>query len=438
MSSNNLTISQLKIKWSKEKESYKIQEVGSGVQIFVKDVFQSEYIFSLKRGLKSTLLEIRKNEFLEEEKTKAQRKADIVIYISPEIIIPVEIEKYQNIEAGKRQLLSYQADLDKKYGILTDGFTWHFYTNNIFREFNLNKILDETELFLEFWKEYIKPEFYYLLFFEPFGQLSLIKQETLPVEQNRQMFFEDITRLIRGFKNKLNIEGYFNGLDKIMREKRAVEITYAYIIQFILYKTLVDNEFGSFKEKFDNIVVKNIHQYLKEKRYKDILGTIDMISDQISKNIYRPFLKEQEFINQKLSQLYRVENKLSDISPWLDIFVFIKKYNFANIENEIFGYIYENYLKELYGEEKKGQYFTDYAVVNFMLQQIGFTPDEIKNRYKADKNSISLIDPACGSGTFLYSAVNQIINPTEPLEPGTILRILNVDVVRNVMVEINQ
>lgn len=409
MSSNEVTIFQLKSKWNKDKEFYKIQEVGSGTQIFVKDALHCEDLFKLKKGLKSTPLEKRKYEFLEEEKTKAQRRADIVIYISPEIIIPVEIEKYQNIEAGKKQLLSYQADLDKKYGILTDGFTWRFYTNNIFREFNINKILDETDLFLEFWKEYIKPEFYYLLFFEPFGQLSLTKQETLPVEQNRQMFFEDITRLIRGFKYKLNIEGYFNGLDKKTREKRAVEITYAYIIQFILYKTLVDNEFGSFKEEFDNIVAKKIHQYLREKRYKDILGTIDMISDKISKNIYRPFLKEQEFINQKLSQLYRVENKLSDISPWLDIFVFIKKYNFANIENEIFGYVYENYLKELYEEEKKGQYFTDYAIVNFMLQQIGFTPEEIKNRYKADKNSISLIDPACGSGTFLYSAVNQII-----------------------------
>jgi len=413
MSSNNLTISQLKNKWIKDKEFYKIQEVGSGTQIFVKDALHCEDLFKLKKGLKSTPLEKRKYEFLEEEKTKAQRRADIVIYISPEITIPVEIEKYQNIEAGKKQLLSYQADLDKKYGILTDGFTWRFYTNNIFREFNINKILDETELFLEFWKEYIKPEFYYLLFFEPFGQLSLIKQETLPVEQNRQMFFEDITRLIRGFKYKLNIEGYFNGLDKKTREKRAVEITYAYIIQFILYKTLVDNEFGSFKEEFDNIVVKKIHQHLKEKRYKDILGTIDMISDNISKNIYRPFLKEQEFINQKLSQLYRVENKLSDVSPWLDIFVFIKKYNFANIENEIFGYIYENYLKELYEETKRGQYFTGPAIVNFMLQQIGFTPAKLKEKYNKDKNSVSLIDPACGSGTFLYSAVNEIVKSFE-------------------------
>jgi len=160
---------ELKNKWNKEKEAYKIQEVGSGVQIFVKDTLQSEDVFALRKGLKSTVLEKRKSEFLEEEKTKEQRKADIVIYISSDIIIPVEIEKYQNIEAGTKQLLNYQADLDKKYGILTDGFTWRFYNNNIFREFNLNQILDETELFLEFWKEYIKPEFYYLLFFEPFG-----------------------------------------------------------------------------------------------------------------------------------------------------------------------------------------------------------------------------------------------------------------------------
>lgn len=404
-----MNIRELKTKWNKEKEAYKIQEVGSGVQIFVKDILQLEEIFALRKGLKSTSLERRKNEFLEEEKTKEQRKADIVIYISSDIIIPVEIEKYQNIEAGTKQLLSYKADLDKKYGILTDGFTWRFYTNNIFREFNLNQILDETGLFLDFWKEYIKPEFYYLLFFEPFGQLQLVKQEKLPVEQNRQMFFEDITKLIRGFKNKLKIEGYLNSLDKKTKEKTAIELTYAYIIQFILYKTLVDNDFGKFKKEFENIV-ETIHKCLKEKRYKEILGIIDGISAQISKNIYKPFSKEQEFINQKLLQLYRsVENKLSDVSPWLDIFVFIKKYNFANIENEIFGYIYENYLKELYAEEKKGQYFTDPAVVNFMLQQMGFTPEEIEKKYNTDKNSISLIDPACGSGTFLYSAVNQII-----------------------------
>jgi hypothetical protein len=404
-----MTKKELKAKWNKEKDAYISQEVGSGSQKFVKDILKSEEIFNLKEGLKSTKQEKRKNEFLEEEKTKERRQADIIIYISQDIVIPVEVEKYQNIEIGTKQILAYKTDLDKKYGILTDGFTWRFYTNNIFREFNLYQILDETNIFLAFWQEYVKPEHYYLLFFEQVGQLQLIKQEKLPVDDNRQMFFEDITKLIRNFKDKLEVEGYFNGVDKKTKEKRAVEITYAYIIQFILYKTLVDNSFGNFESEFKNTVEK-IHQNLKEKQYKNILGIINGISVKISQNIYRPFKKEQEFIQDKLLKLWRsIENKLSGVSPWLDIFVFIKKYNFANIENEIFGYIYENYLKEIFEEKKKGQYFTDPAVVNFMLHQIGFTTEEIKKRYKDDINSISLIDPACGSGTFLYSAVNQII-----------------------------
>ncbi len=406
----SLKISQLKSKWNKEKNFYKTQEVGSGVQIFVKDVLKSEEIFNLKVGFASTPLERRRNEFVEEKKTKDSRRADIVIYVSPDITIPVEVEKYQNIEAGIGQLLQYQADLDKKYGILTDGYTWRFYNNNIFRKFTLNQILDETEEFLEFWKEYTKPEFYYLSFFESPGQLTLLKEiEKLLVEDNRLIFFEDIRKLIRGFKHKLNIEGYFEGLEKKEREKKAVEITYAYIIQFILYKTLVDNDFDDFKKEFSK-KQNGIYECLKVKQFGKILGIINGISNEISKNIYRPFAKEQEFITNKILELFnKPKNELHEVSPWLDIFVFIKKYNFASVKNEIFGYIYENYLKELYEDKKKGQYFTDPAVVNFMLRQVGYTPEKLREKLRNDKESISLIDPACGSGTFLYSATNELI-----------------------------
>jgi len=107
-------------------------------------------------------------------------------------------------------------------------------------------------------------------------------------------------------------------------------------------------------------------------------------------------------------------SELHDVSPWLDIFVFIKKYNFAEVRNEIFGYIYENYLKELYEDQKKGQYFTDPAIVNFMLEQVGYTPENLKKRISSDKNTISLIDPSCGSGTFLYSAIDTLIRTIGP------------------------
>lgn len=315
----------LQTKWNKEKDSYRIKEVGSGVQKFVKDVLKSEDFFNLKEGLESTPLENRKNEFTEESKTKAARKADIIIYLNPDIVIPVEVEKYGNIKAGLDQLLQYQLDIEKKYGILTDGFSWQFFNNAyLLKEFKLDQILDKPDLFRDFWQEYIKPEFYYLSFFEEIGQLKML-QEDLSVGLRRQDFFRDITTLIRSFKNKLDIEGYFTGLEKKEKEKRAIEITYAYIIQFILYKTLVDNEFDDFARNFDDIN-NSIFECLKQKQYGRILAVIDGISNNISKNIYRPFAKEQEFITKTVLELIRSpKNELHDVSPWLDIFVFIKK-----------------------------------------------------------------------------------------------------------------
>jgi len=407
-----MEIKELKSKWSKEKSSYAVKEVGDGVQKFVKDMLKAEDIFVLKESLISTPKEKKRNEFSEESKTKASRRADIIIYINSDIVIPVEVEKYGNIKAGLDQLFQYQLDLDKKYGILTDGYTWQFYNNNyLLQQFDLGQIFSNPKLFKDFWQEYIKPENYYLSFFEEKGQLKIIPED-ISVDKKRQDFFRDITTLIRSFKNKLQIEGYLEETDKKQKERKAIEITYAYIIQFILYKTLVDNDFANFKKEFSDIQ-SSIYECLQVKQYGKILGTINGISNEISKNIYRPFTKEQEFIQTKLLELFHnPKNELHEVSPWLDIFVFIKKYNFANVRNEIFGYIYENYLKELYEETQKGQYFTDPDVVNFMLNQIGYTPEEIKKRLDNNPTEeyISIIDPSCGSGTFLYSVVNQIID----------------------------
>lgn len=170
MNTNRLTISQLKTKWNKEKEFYKFQELGTGVQSFVKNVLESSQIFNSKEGKLSTRNEDRKEEFIHEKKTKNHRRGDFVIFADSEIVIPIEVECYGNIEKGKEQLYAYQGDLRKKYGILTDGFTWRFYNNRIpIREFSLTQIFPDPVLFVDFWKEYIKPEYYYLSFFEKSG-----------------------------------------------------------------------------------------------------------------------------------------------------------------------------------------------------------------------------------------------------------------------------
>jgi len=107
--------------------------------------------------------------------------------------------------------------------------------------------------------------------------------------------------------------------------------------------------------------------------------------------------------------------------------VFIKKYNFQNVHNEIFGYVYENYLKELYEEEKKGQYFTDPSVVNFMLEQVGYTAKEIRNKIKAgEQDKLSIVDPACGSGTFLYRATDEVVKSFGTITDETSKEIENI------------
>ena len=147
-----LTIQQLRQKWNAEEAAYRQVEVGSGTQKFVKHVLLAEQLFALKEGLLTTSLEKRHLEFVEEPGKKG-RHADVVIYASPETVIPVEVERHGNIKAGIVQLLQYQADWDKKYGILTDGFEWRFYNNNIYRSFFLDDILAEPETFLAFWHE---------------------------------------------------------------------------------------------------------------------------------------------------------------------------------------------------------------------------------------------------------------------------------------------
>lgn len=405
-----ITLDTLKTLWKKEKDFYRTAEVGSGVQKFANKVFQCSKLFNLKEGSGSTKDLKRENEFLEEAKKKG-RRADVVIFIDSEIIIPVEVEKHGNIKAGVKQIYNYQADWVKKYGILTDGNEYRFYNNTIVeRTFFIDKVLENPTDLITFWKEYVTPEYYYLSFFEKKGQQQLFDEYIPNLDEVREDFFKDITNLIENFKDKLNLKGYFKEVkDETEREKKAVEITYAYLIQFILYKTLVDNSFADFEEDWKQRI-KAIDKALHSESYGEILQRIQGISKKISQNIYKRFNDEQEVINTHLEGiLLKPKNEINDVSVWLDILLFINRYNFNNVQNEIFGYVYENYLKDLYIDEKKGQYFTDPLVVDFMLEQIGYTSENLKKRYAKDKDSISIIDPSCGSGTFLYNATNRLV-----------------------------
>lgn len=404
------TIKDLAKLWEQEKEEYKTAEIGTGVQRFVKHIFECEELFNLEEGKLSTADLKRRNEFLTEGKKKG-RRADVVIFIDSDIIIPVEVEKHTHIKSGIKQIYNYQGDWTKKLGLLTDGNEWWFYNNRfVEKRFFIEDILKNPTNFLTYWKEYTTADYYYRSFFEKVGQLKLFEEPAPHVDEVREDFFIDITNLIENFENKLNLKGYFKKeKDDTERKKKAVEITYAYLIQFILYKVLVDNAFSDFEKDWE-ARLKSIDIAIKAEVYGDVLTKIKGIGDKISNKIYKRFNDEQLMINDKLKEILSIpKTEISDVSVWLDIMLFINRYNFANVQNEIFGYVYENYLKDLYLNEKKGQYFTDPDVVDFMLNEMGYNKENLQSRYNKDKDSISIIDPSCGSGTFLYNATNRIV-----------------------------
>ena len=398
------SISNLKQKWTDNSEGYKTKEVGSGVHSFISDILESNEFFNLKKTVTKSHANYT---FVHETESGKAGRPDFVLYINKDIIIPVEAKCYGRIEEGITQLYRYQTGFDRQFGILTDGNEWRFYRGPNYRRFMLDNMLANHKDFFVFWTDYTKTENYYIELFNKSGQTDLFESKIdLNDPENRKLFFDDTTRLVKNFKVKMKALGVWGlDFDKIF-EKTAVETSYAYLIQFILYKVLVDNYYGSMREEYE-AMMRRMQKYVKDEDFYDpILKEVKGIAEYVSRNIYKPFKKEQESITESLFSQFKKNLTIDDIAPWLDIIGYIDKYSFANLRNEIFGFVYENYLKDLYSDSKRGQYFTDPAVVNYMLQEIGYA----KKALIADHDKISIIDPSCGAGTFLYSATDRIIS----------------------------
>jgi len=122
----------------------------------------------------------------------------------------------------------------------------------------------------------------------------------------------------------------------------------------------------------------------------------------LSKDIYNWILDLDEYlITDLLVELIRLFNDI----------------NFNKVNQDILGDIYEHYLEQEEEEVSQktyrrllGQYYTPKPIVRFMWY---LTRDVIKRNYGRDiydknENYLSVVDPACGSGTFISEAILQI------------------------------
>lgn len=82
----------------------------------------------------------------------------------------------------------------------------------------------------------------------------------------------------------------------------------------------------------------------------------------------------------------------------------LNHFEFSSVDRDVLGHLYQEHLPP---EERKmlGEFYTPTAIVDLILDSVGYTAD---NQIETDE--YDLLDPACGSGTFLVRAANRLLD----------------------------
>jgi len=108
----------------------------------------------------------------------------------------------------------------------------------------------------------------------------------------------------------------------------------------------------------------------------------------------------------------------------------LNRFDFEYVNRDILGHVYEDYLPK---QERKelGEYYTPLEVVQFMLDSVDYRPNQRIGRKK-------VLDPACGSGTFLTEVTERLIQHYVDKFGRESVHRLNPDEARTVLERVEQ
>ncbi|ELZ98750.1 type i restriction-modification system methyltransferase subunit [Haloferax mucosum ATCC BAA-1512] len=108
----------------------------------------------------------------------------------------------------------------------------------------------------------------------------------------------------------------------------------------------------------------------------------------------------------------------------------LNRFNFGYVNRDILGHVYEDYLPK---KERKelGEYYTPLEVVQFMLDSVDYRPNEGIGRKK-------VLDPACGSGTFLTEVTERLIQHFLRKFNKNSIHALNADEARTILERVEE
>jgi type I restriction-modification system DNA methylase subunit len=181
------------------------------------------------------------------------------------------------------------------------------------------------------------------------------------------------------------------------RDEFALQAAYVIFIRLLLIRVCEDKGIFANRLLSDGGIAlwqENIKRYfLFTNGETNTYGPLLEMAYENAQNIYAQFFTRRELFNwfqlnqrQLIMALHR-----------------LNRFDFAAVDSDIIGTIYNTYVgrKE---KREKGQYYTPPEIVNYMLDTIGYTGTNIIGANK------KLLDPACGSGSFLVTATRRLVD----------------------------
>jgi type I restriction-modification system DNA methylase subunit len=303
----------------------------------------------------------------------------------------VDPERYDDFDISDRQDVSDDDGFDNLLGSLTTALDdyWTPYTVRAFDEYQeryeeFREKADDLESQIETLQEQGHGDDTEIAELE--SQLAELRDD---YEQYRA-FHSDYETWVRLSNRQENDDD--DNKRVFCRESIYVQINKILLIRIAEDKDLTE-EMISDGGVMDFFAFWNDFARYVDRNYVDLF---DVASEELSE-IYDRLYSRQIFdweINSDDEDLDDVVKKT---------FWHLNHYDFQNVDRDVLGHLYERHLPP---KERKelGEFYTPTSVVDLILDRVGYTSDQ-----PIDQPEHDLVDPACGSGTFLVRAAGRLL-----------------------------
>jgi adenine-specific DNA-methyltransferase len=262
------------------------------------------------------------------------------------------------------------------------------------------------------WTEYLTSEKLWWLSPDAFKKGVLDKEADKVGRRPKKIIDEQLAKDLIRWRDLLrkDLEGYNLKIDK----QKIAEYVQKILDRLIFIRTLEDR-------KIEDVILQPLAREWEEKegiKANKLLSALNKTFRRIDKTYNSGLFAEGacDYLGDKID---------ADDNTFVEIINELYKtrdkgirYNFADIPADIFGGIYEQYLGYIQKEDLKqkktskrksqGIYYTPRYIVDYIVQNT--LGEVLKNKTPNEIRNLKILDPACGSGSFLITAYQSLID----------------------------